>query len=112
MACVLSVVSTRGFLPLYHIAPGLSSALEAAAAICGGSNTKLQPNYDAKMRASSELDNLMDAGYNFRNSPDGRDRHVHNDADGGFDYYDVIFKVGDDYFRGVINIKKTVEESS
>lgn len=61
--------------------------------------------YEAKMRASSELDNLMDAGYNFRNDPDGKDGHIHKDATGGFDYYDVIFKVGDDYFKGLINVK-------
>lgn len=61
--------------------------------------------YEAKMRASTELDNLMDAGFNFRNSPDGRDGHVHDDAVGGFDYFDVIFKVGDEYYQGVINVK-------
>ena len=61
--------------------------------------------YEAKMHASTELDNLMDAGYNFRNDPDGKDGHVHKDATGGFDYYDVIFKVGNDYFKGVINVK-------
>ena len=61
--------------------------------------------YEAKMHASTELDNLMDAGYNFRNDLDGKDGHVHKDAIGGFDYYDVIFKVGNDYFKGVINVK-------
>lgn len=61
--------------------------------------------YEAKMRASTELDNLMDAGFNFRNAPDGKDGHVHNDAVGGFDYFDVIFKVGDEYYQGVINVK-------
>ncbi len=61
--------------------------------------------YEAKMRASSELDNLMDAGFRFRNEADGRDGHTHSDAVGGFDYFDVIFKVGDQYYKGVINIK-------
>ena len=61
--------------------------------------------YQAKMRASTELDNLMDAGYGFRNKEDGEDGHIHSDAVGGFDYFDVIFKVGTEYYQGVINIK-------
>ena len=61
--------------------------------------------YDAKMRASAELDNLMDAGFNFREEQDGRDGHTHATAVGGFNYFDVIFKVGDEYYQGVINIE-------
>ncbi len=61
--------------------------------------------YEAKMQASTELDNLMDAGFNFRNEPDGRDGHTHPKAIGGFDYFDVIFQVGDEYYQGVINIE-------
>ena len=61
--------------------------------------------YEAKMRASTELDNLMDAGFNFRNADDGADGHTHTDVIGGFDYFDVIFKVGTEYYQGVINIK-------
>lgn len=61
--------------------------------------------YDAKMRASTELDNLLDAGINFRNEADGKDGHVHKSAVGGFDYFDTLFKVGDNYFEAVINIE-------
>lgn len=57
------------------------------------------------MRASTELDNVIDAGFDFRNEPDGRDGHVHKDVIGGFDYFDAIFKIGDRYFQGTINIK-------
>ncbi|MBQ8254951.1 MAG: hypothetical protein IJY94_05545, partial [Clostridia bacterium] len=61
--------------------------------------------YEAKMRASTELDNLMDAGFNFRNDSDGKFGHTHSDVTGGFDYFDAIFKVGGEYYQGVINIK-------
>lgn len=61
--------------------------------------------YEAKMRASTELDNLMDAGFNFRKGDDGQDGHTHPDVTDGFDYFDVIFKVGNEYYQGVINIK-------
>lgn len=64
-----------------------------------------QDVYEAKMRASTELDNLMDAGFGFRNEADGKYGHIHSDAIGGFDYFDVIFKVGSEYYQGVINIK-------
>lgn len=61
--------------------------------------------HNAKMRASTELDNLLDAGTNFRNEPDGSDGHIHEDVTGGFDYFDTLFKVGDRYYEAVINIK-------
>lgn len=61
--------------------------------------------YEAKMRAAGELDNLLDAGINFRNEADGRDGHIHPDVIGGFDYFDTLFKIGDRYFEAVINIK-------
>ena len=60
---------------------------------------------EAKARASTELDNLIDAGTNFRTAEDGADGHVHPDAVGGFSYFDTIFKVGDQYYKGVVNIK-------
>ena len=59
---------------------------------------------NAKMRASAELDNLVDAGTNFRNEPDGKDGHIHSDAK-DFSYFDVLFKVGNDFYKGLINIK-------
>ncbi len=60
--------------------------------------------YDAKLRASPELDNLMDAGFNFRNAPDGADGHNHVGAI-DFSYFDIIFKIGNQYYQGIINIK-------
>ncbi|MBE6965532.1 MAG: hypothetical protein E7441_05800 [Ruminococcaceae bacterium] len=62
------------------------------------------PEQNAKMRASTELDNLIDAGDNFRTAPDGADGHIHPKATGDFKYFDTIFKVGDEYFEGRINI--------
>lgn len=59
---------------------------------------------DAKARASTELDNLIDAGINFRTRPDGQDGHVHPKATGDFEYFDVIFKVANEYYMGVINV--------
>ena len=61
--------------------------------------------YEAKMRTAGELDNLLDAGTNFRNKPDGEDGHYHPDVTDGFDYFDTIFKIGNRYFKAVINIK-------
>ncbi len=61
-------------------------------------------NHEAKMRASTELDNLIDAGTNFRTEPDGRDGHIHPDLAGDFQYFDTIFKVGNEYYTGVVNI--------
>ena len=58
------------------------------------------------MRAAPEIDNLMDAGINRRNVPDGADGHFHPRAVGGFDYLDVIFKVGSESFSGRINLEK------
>lgn len=60
---------------------------------------------DAKMRASTELDNLIDAGTNFRTAPDGKDGHVHPDAVGDFQYFDTTFKVGNEYYKGTVNIE-------
>ena len=60
--------------------------------------------YQAKMRSSAELDNLMDAGYNFRTEADGNFGHKHENAVGGFNYFDVIFKIGEEYYKGVINV--------
>lgn len=60
--------------------------------------------YEAKLRASPELDNLIDAGRNFRKEEDGKDGHLHPDAVNGFSYFDTTFKVGKEYFEGVVNI--------
>ena len=64
---------------------------------------------DAKMRASTELDNLIDAGTNFRTKPDGEDGHLHPNATGDFEYFDAIFKVGDEYYEGVVNVENVAK---
>jgi len=61
---------------------------------------------EAKMRASTELDNLLEAGTNFRTEPDGRDGHFHPRSTGDFRYFDTLFRVGDRYYSGVINIEQ------
>lgn len=58
----------------------------------------------AKSAAAGELDNLLDAGARLPNEADGRDGHIHPDAI-DFSYYKTVFKVGDEYFEGIINIK-------
>ena len=58
----------------------------------------------AKLTASGELDNLLDAGIPLPNEPDGKDGHIHPDAI-DFSYYKTIFKVGSEYFEGIVNIK-------
>lgn len=66
---------------------------------------------DAKYRASAELDNIVEAGDNFRTAPDGRDGHTHENAVGDYKYFDTIFKVGNDYYKGVINIRQSAKGS-
>ena len=61
--------------------------------------------YETKMRTAGELDNLLDAGTNFRKAEDGADGHYHEDVVDGFDYFDTLFKIGDRYYEAVINIK-------
>ena len=63
-----------------------------------------QVTYQDKLKASSELDNIIDAGRFIGKEEDGRDGHFHNNVTGGFDYYEVMFKVGNEYYSGVINI--------
>lgn len=60
---------------------------------------------EAKARSSTELDNLIDAGTNFRKAEDGADGHIHPDVVDGFSYFDTVFKVGNQYYSGTINIK-------
>lgn len=63
-----------------------------------------QPTRVMKFTAAGELDNMLDAGQALPNEADGRDGHVHPDAI-DFSYFKTIFKVGDEYFEGIINIK-------
>lgn len=67
-----------------------------------------EPMHSAKMQAATELDNLVDAGDNHRTSPDGQYGHTHAHTTGDYEYYDVIFKVGSDYYSGVINVENNV----
>ena len=57
------------------------------------------------MRASTELDNIVDAGTNFRTDLDGKDGHIHAGVTGDFRYFDTVFKVRKEYYSGVINIQ-------
>ena len=61
---------------------------------------------EAKMRASPELDNLLDAGFNFRTAKDGADGHTHKKSVGDFIYFDTIFGVNGEFYRGTINIQQ------
>lgn len=63
--------------------------------------------YDTKMLASPELDNLIDAGVPLPSQSDGRDGHKHDGVE-NWEYYETLFKIGDNFFKGVINIKKSV----
>lgn len=58
----------------------------------------------SKMKASTELDNLLSVSkYQNSSIDDGR----HPFAKDGWDYYETIFKVGDNLFTGLINIGKS-----
>ena len=59
---------------------------------------------DAKMRASTELDSLLEVS-KFIDHADFEDvKERHPEAVGGIDHYKTIFKVGDDWYVGVVNI--------
>ena len=56
---------------------------------------------DAKARVSAELDNLVDAGTDYHTVEDGEAGHIHKN-----DFWvhgDVLFKLGNNFFRGRIN---------
>lgn len=57
--------------------------------------------YSSKMRASTELDNLLEISKFIKNEPDDG-RHVF--AKNGWDYYETVFKVGDKTYSGWLNI--------
>ena len=59
---------------------------------------------ESKMRASTELDNLLNVSqYKYSRDDDGR----HPFAKDGWDYYETMFKVGDNTFSGLVNIGKS-----
>ncbi len=59
----------------------------------------------AKSRVSPELDNLLDAGFNFRTAKDGQAGHTHEKLAGDYKYFDAVFKIGDRYYQGTIIIE-------
>ena len=59
----------------------------------------------AKSRVSPELDNLLDAGFNFRTAEDGRDGHRHETLVGDYKYFDAIFKIGEQEYQATIVIE-------
>ena len=59
---------------------------------------------EIKSRAAPELDNLLDAGKPLPNEPDSKDGHIHPDAI-DFSYFETIFKVGNEFFVGIVNVK-------
>ncbi len=62
----------------------------------------------AKMRTSSELDNLLMVSEYLGRRNDGADGHTHKNVE-YFDYYFAVFKVGDKYYYGLIDVEKTTE---
>lgn len=66
--------------------------------------TTLQKNNaSSKMKASTELDNLLSISeYKYSKADDGR----HKFAKDGWDYYKTTFKVGNAMYNGLINIAK------
>ena len=57
--------------------------------------------YSSKMKASTELNNLLEISQFIKSrSDDGR----HAFAKDGWDYYETIFKVGDKMYSGLLNI--------
>ena len=61
-------------------------------------------NNSVKNRISTELDNLLSVSNKISES---RDKKNHAFAKDGWDYYETIFKVGDNTFSGLVNIGKS-----
>ncbi len=59
---------------------------------------------NAKMRASVELDKLLEVS---RFEKHENDNSTHSEAVGGWDYYITLFKVGKRWYQGKVNIKIT-----
>ena len=57
--------------------------------------------YSSKMKASTELDNLLEIS-KFIKSESDDGRHIF--AKNGWDYYETVFKVGDKTYSGLLNI--------
>ena len=59
---------------------------------------------NAKMRASTELDSLLDVSKFIEHSDYEEVKERHPEAVGGFDQYKILFKVGDDWYVGIVNV--------
>ena len=59
--------------------------------------------YSSKMKASTELDNLLEISQFVKSEPDDG-RHIF--AKNGWDYYETVFKVGNKTYSGLLNIAK------
>lgn len=57
--------------------------------------------YSSKLKASTELDNLLEISKLIKSEPDDG-RHIF--AKDGWDYYETVFKVGDKTYSGWLNI--------
>lgn len=60
--------------------------------------------YDAKIKASTELDNLLEISKYIKS---GKDDGRHPFAKDGWDYYETVFKIGDKTYSGLLNIGKS-----
>ena len=61
--------------------------------------------YNAKLRLAPELDNAMLVGKFIKHEDDHDNRH--KDAVGGWNSYETVFRFGDMFFSGEINVKLT-----
>lgn len=58
-----------------------------------------------KMRASTELENLLEVSEYIDTAPYSEVKDTHPEAVNGISHYKTIFKVGDNFYTGIINIK-------
>lgn len=66
--------------------------------------------FESKMRASAELDNLLEAGTYVSFAPDGANNHSHPNTK-GFEYYQTTFRVGDEWYSGLVNVRITNDDA-
>lgn len=59
---------------------------------------------NAKMRASTELDALLDASRFVDHADYEEVKEKHPEASGGIDHYKTVFKVGNDWYVGIVNV--------
>ena len=66
--------------------------------------------FESKMRAAAELDNLLEAGTYVSFAPDGANNHSHPNTK-GFEYYQTTFRVGDEWYSGLVNVRITNDDA-